>query len=71
MVSVGSVLVNVVLNLALVRVLGYRGLALGTSHRGLAQRGRAADGCCGGDFGGIEGRAIAVSFARDCAGVDW
>ena len=31
MVSAGSVLVNVALNLALVRVMGYRGLALGTS----------------------------------------
>src|SRR5688572_13160155 len=30
-VSAGSVLVNVALNLALVRVMGYRGLALGTS----------------------------------------
>lgn len=31
MVSAGSVVVNVALNLALVRVMGYRGLALGTS----------------------------------------
>lgn len=31
MVSAASVVVNVVLNLALVRVMGYRGLALGTS----------------------------------------
>jgi putative peptidoglycan lipid II flippase len=31
LVSAGSVLVNVALNLALVRVMGYRGLALGTS----------------------------------------
>ena len=31
MVSAGSVLINVALNLALVRALGYRGLALGTS----------------------------------------
>ncbi|MGH9220892.1 MAG: murein biosynthesis integral membrane protein MurJ [Vicinamibacterales bacterium] len=31
MVSAGSVLMNVALNLALVRVMGYRGLALGTS----------------------------------------
>ena len=30
-VSAGSVIVNVILNVALVRVLGYRGLALGTS----------------------------------------
>ena len=31
LVSAGSVLVNIALNLALVRVMGYRGLALGTS----------------------------------------
>ncbi|MBY0492683.1 MAG: murein biosynthesis integral membrane protein MurJ [Cyanobacteria bacterium] len=31
MVSAGSVLVNIALNITLVRVLGYRGLALGTS----------------------------------------
>lgn len=31
MVSAGSVLVNIALNMTLVRVLGYRGLALGTS----------------------------------------
>jgi putative peptidoglycan lipid II flippase len=31
MISVGSVVLNVVLNLTLVRVMGYRGLALGTS----------------------------------------
>ena len=31
MVSAGSVIVNIILNVSLVRVLGYRGLALGTS----------------------------------------
>jgi putative peptidoglycan lipid II flippase len=63
MVSAGSVLVNVALNLALVRVMGYRGLALGTSITAvlnatvqlmLLRR----------EISGIEGSQIAASFAR-------
>jgi putative peptidoglycan lipid II flippase len=63
MVSAGSVLVNVALNLALVRVMGYRGLALGTSITAilnaavqlfLLQR----------EIGGLEGKRIASSLAR-------
>jgi putative peptidoglycan lipid II flippase len=63
MVSAASVLVNVVLNLALVRVMGYRGLALGTSITAvlnatvqlvLLRR----------ELSGLEGSRIAASFAR-------
>jgi putative peptidoglycan lipid II flippase len=63
MVSAGSVLVNVVLNLALVRVMGYRGLALGTSISAilnasvqllLLRR----------EIHGLEGARIAASLAR-------
>jgi putative peptidoglycan lipid II flippase len=39
MISVGSVLLNVALNLILVRVMGYRGLALGTSLTALINAG--------------------------------
>jgi putative peptidoglycan lipid II flippase len=62
-VSVATMLVNIVLNLILVRVMGYRGLALGTSIAAifnavtlmylLKRR-----------LGGIEGRRIALSLAR-------
>src|SRR5688500_12211083 len=63
MVSAGSVVVNVALNLALVRVMGYRGLALGTSITAiinasvqllLLRR----------EISGLEGSRIAASFAR-------
>src|SRR5687767_9312754 len=63
MVSAGSVLVNVLLNLALVRVMGYRGLALGTSISAilnasvqllLLRR----------EIHGLEGVRIAASLAR-------
>jgi putative peptidoglycan lipid II flippase len=62
-VSVVTVLVNAALNLALVRVMGYRGLALGTSIAALFSAAvlivllrRSLDG--------IEGSRIAGSFAR-------
>jgi putative peptidoglycan lipid II flippase len=63
MVSAGSVVVNVALNLALVRVMGYRGLALGTSITAiinatvqliLLRR----------EISGLEGARIAASLAR-------
>ena len=63
MVSAGSVLVNVLLNLALVRAMGYRGLALGTSISAilnasvqllLLRR----------EINGLEGARIAASLAR-------
>jgi putative peptidoglycan lipid II flippase len=80
MVSAGSVLVNVALNLALVRVLGYRGLALGTSLTALINA-AAQLALLRREIGGIEGRSIAASFARiltaatamalAAAGADW
>jgi putative peptidoglycan lipid II flippase len=62
-VSVLSVLANLALNLVLVRVMGYKGLALGTAIAAifnavallLLLRGR---------IGGLEGRRIAVSFSK-------
>jgi putative peptidoglycan lipid II flippase len=62
-VSVMSVLLNVVLNLALVRVMGYRGLALGTS---LAALVNAATQLLllRREIGGIEGRRVTISFLK-------
>jgi putative peptidoglycan lipid II flippase len=62
-VSVVSVFINIALNLALVRVMGYRGLALGTSLAALINAAtqlillRRA-------IGGIEGRRVAVTFLK-------
>jgi putative peptidoglycan lipid II flippase len=63
MVSMASVLVNVGLNLALVRVLGYRGLALGTSITALLNA-AAQLWLLRRRLSGIEGRTIAASFVR-------
>jgi peptidoglycan biosynthesis protein MviN/MurJ (putative lipid II flippase) len=63
MVSASSVVFNVALSLALVRVLGYRGLALGTALTALLNAAtqltllRRA-------IGGVQGRTIAASFLR-------
>jgi len=62
-VSVVSVFINVALNLSLVRVMGYRGLALGTSLAALINAAtqlvllRRA-------IGGIEGRRVTVTFLK-------
>jgi len=63
MVSMASVLVNVMLNLALVRVLGYRGLALGTSITALLNA-SAQLWLLRRRLSGIDGRTIAASFVR-------
>jgi putative peptidoglycan lipid II flippase len=63
MISAGSVAVNVALNLALVRALGYRGLALGTSLTALLNAG-AQILLIRREIGGIDGRTIAASFGR-------
>ena len=62
-VSVLSILLNLTLNIVLVRVMGYRGLALGTAIAALFNAGtllflpsRRLDG--------IEGRAVLVSFLK-------
>jgi putative peptidoglycan lipid II flippase len=62
-VSVVSVLLNVLLNLLLVRVMGYTGLALGTSLAALINAAtqlallRLA-------IGGVEGRRVAITFLK-------
>jgi putative peptidoglycan lipid II flippase len=63
MISAGSVMVNVALNLALVRVMGFRGLALGTSLTALLNAATQIL-LIRREIGGIEGRTIAASFAR-------
>ena len=63
MVSVGSVIVNVVLNLALVRELGYRGLALGTSITAIVNA-SVQLWLLRREIHGLEGSRIAASFAR-------
>jgi putative peptidoglycan lipid II flippase len=62
-VSVVSVLVNLGLNLILVRVMGYRGLALGTAVAAVVNA-AALLWLLRGRLGGLEGRRIAVSFAK-------
>ncbi len=62
-VSVGSVLVNIALNLALVEVLGYRGLALGTSITALLN-GAVQLLLLRRELRGIEGGVMAGTFAR-------
>ena len=63
MVSAGSVLVNVVLNLALVRVMGYRGLALGTSISAILNASVQLM-LLRREINGLEGARIAASLAR-------
>jgi putative peptidoglycan lipid II flippase len=62
-VSVATVAVNAALNLALVRVMGYRGLALGTSIAALFNA-VVLIVLLRRSLGGIEGRRIAGSLAR-------
>jgi putative peptidoglycan lipid II flippase len=63
MVSIGVVLLNLALNLALVRVIGYRGLALGTALAALVNAGvllwllRAR-------LGSIDGRRVATALLK-------
>ena len=63
MVSAGSVVVNITLNLALVRVMGYRGLALGTSVTALINAG-AQLWLLRREIHGLEGRRMLASAAR-------
>jgi putative peptidoglycan lipid II flippase len=62
-VSAASVLVNVTLNLALVRELGYRGLALGTSMTAIINA-SVQLWLLRREIHGIEGTRIAASFVR-------
>jgi putative peptidoglycan lipid II flippase len=63
MVSAGSVVVNVALNLALVRVMGYRGLALGTAITAIVNASVQLL-LLRREISGLEGSRIAASFAR-------
>ena len=63
MVSAGSVLVNVALNLALVQVMGYRGLALGTSITAILNA-TVQVWLLRRELRGIDGRRIAASLIR-------
>lgn len=63
MVSAASVAVNVALNLALVRAMGYQGLALGTSITALVNAATQLT-LLGRELHGIEARALAASFGR-------
>ncbi len=63
MVSAASVIVNVVLNVTLVRVLGYRGLALGTSITAILNASVQLF-LLRREINGLEGSRIAASFVR-------
>jgi len=63
MVSAGSVIVNVALNLMLVDLLGYRGLALGTSITAIINA-TVQVWLLRREIQGLEGTRIAASFAR-------
>ncbi len=62
-VSAASVIVNVMLNVALVRTLGYRGLALGTSMTAIVNA-SVQLWLLRREIHGIEGARIAASFGR-------
>jgi putative peptidoglycan lipid II flippase len=66
MVSMLSVVVNVVLNLVLVRWIGYRGLALGTATAALVNAGVLL-WLLRGRLDGIEGRSIGKAFLKIAA----
>jgi putative peptidoglycan lipid II flippase len=61
--SMLSVAANVVLNVTLVRVLGYRGLALGTALSALLNAGLLL-GLLRGRIGGIDGRRVGTSLLK-------
>jgi putative peptidoglycan lipid II flippase len=68
-VSVISVLVNLAINLMLVRVMGYRGLALGTALAAMFNAGTLL-WLLRNRLGGLEGRRVAVAFAKiACASI--
>jgi putative peptidoglycan lipid II flippase len=63
MVSAASVIVNIVLNVTLVRLMGYRGLALGTSITAMLNA-TVQLVLLRREIHGLEGSRIAASFAR-------
>jgi putative peptidoglycan lipid II flippase len=62
-VSVMSVTVNLVLNVLLFRIMGFRGLALGTALAALFNAGTLL-WLLRGRVGGIEGRRVAIAFLK-------
>jgi len=62
-VSVGTIAVNVVLSVVLVRTMGFRGLALGTSIAALAN-GVLLAALLRGTLNGIDGRRLAIVLAK-------
>ncbi len=66
-ISFVTVLANAALNFALVQVMGYRGLALGTSIAALLNAGLLLV-MLRRRLGGIDGGAIASALAADCGG---
>jgi putative peptidoglycan lipid II flippase len=68
-VSVISVLANLAINLVLVRIMGFRGLALGTALAATFNAGTLL-WLLRGRLGGLEGRRVAVSFVKiACASI--
>jgi putative peptidoglycan lipid II flippase len=68
-VSVISVLANLAINLVLVRVMGFRGLALGTALAATFNAGTLL-WLLRGRLGGLEGRRVTVSFVKiTCASI--
>jgi putative peptidoglycan lipid II flippase len=63
LVSAGTIAVNIALNLTLVRVLGFRGLALGTAVSAIVNAG-ALLWILRGRLGGLDGRRIVVAFGK-------
>jgi putative peptidoglycan lipid II flippase len=63
LVSAGTIAVNIGLNLSLVKVLGYRGLALGTAVSAIVNA-SALLWILRGRLGGLDGRRIVVTFGK-------
>ena len=63
MISILAVAANLAINLMLVRVMGYRGLALGTSIAAMLNAG-ALLWLLRGRLEGLEGRRVAISFIK-------
>jgi putative peptidoglycan lipid II flippase len=63
LVSVATMVINVAMNVTLVRVLGYRGLALGTGVSAIVNAG-ALLWLLRGRLGGLDERRIATSFVK-------
>jgi putative peptidoglycan lipid II flippase len=62
-ISILSVAANLAINLVLIRIMGYRGLALGTSIAAVLNAG-ALLWLLSGRLDGLEGRRVAVAFAK-------